>query len=85
MKKKYKLLYTKKAVDDLKKLDILTRKRIGKKLLKYTKDPFLYAIKLTDKRIGEYRFRIGDHRIVFDREWNRIVILRIRHRKDIHK
>ncbi len=82
---RFKLVYTKKAADDLKKLDILTRKRIGKKLLSYIKNPLKHAIKLTDKKIGEYRFRIGDHRVIFDRERNKIVILRIGHRKDIYK
>ncbi|MDD5731771.1 MAG: type II toxin-antitoxin system RelE/ParE family toxin [Patescibacteria group bacterium] len=82
---KYDLFYTKKAVDDIKKLDSLTRKRIGKKLLGYSNHLFEHAIKLTDSKIGGYRFRIGDYRAVFDIKGNKIIVLKVRHRKDIYK
>jgi mRNA interferase RelE/StbE len=36
-------------------------------------------------KIGAYRFRIGDYRVVFDIDDNNVVILRIGHRKSIYK
>ena len=44
-----------------------------------------YAIKLSNKNIGSYRFRIGDYRIIFDIDGNDIVILKIGHRREIYK
>lgn len=82
---KYELFYTKRAVDDIKKLDSLTKKRIGKKLLGYTGYPLKYAIKLTEPKLGNYRFRIGDYRVVFDIKQNKIIVLKVGHRKDIYK
>jgi len=59
--------------------------RIGKTLLRYLEDPFKYAEKLTDPKLGTYRFRIGDYRVIFDMEETDIVVLRVGHRKDIYR
>jgi mRNA interferase RelE/StbE len=82
---KYRLVYTHRAIKDIQKLDESTKRRIGKALLKYEEDPLTYAEKLTDPRLGTYRFRIGDHRVIFDIEENEIVILRIGHRREIYR
>ena len=39
----------------------------------------------TDKKLGEYRFRIGDYRVIFDTVKESIIILSIGHRKDIYQ
>ncbi len=36
-------------------------------------------------KIGTYRFRIGDYRVIFDIYGEDIVILRIGHRRSIYK
>jgi len=81
----YNLVYTRRAEKDIKKLDPSTKNHIGKALLKLQEDPIRYSEKLTDPKIGTYRFRIGDYRVIFDIEGNDIVILRIGHRKEIYK
>jgi mRNA interferase RelE/StbE len=48
-------------------------------------DPLAYARKLTNPKIGTYRFRVGDHRIIFDLVGGDLVILRIGHRKEIYR
>jgi len=58
---------------------------IGKFLLRYEEDPLKYAEKLTDSRLGTYRFRVGDYRVIFDLEENEIVVLRVGHRRNIYK
>jgi mRNA interferase RelE/StbE len=78
-------VYTRRAVKDLMKLDDDTKRRIGKTLLRYRNDPLKYAHKLSDSRLGGYRFRIGDYRVIFDLIDDDIVILRVGHRKDIYK
>ena len=72
----YRLVYTRRAVRDIKKLDDSIKKRIGETLLRYEKDPLRYAEKLTDSALGSYRFRIGDYGVVFDIEASDIVVLR---------
>ncbi|MCL4377149.1 MAG: type II toxin-antitoxin system RelE/ParE family toxin [Actinobacteria bacterium] len=81
----YKLLYTKTAYNDIKKLDRIAKKRIGKKIEEYSKDPLLNSKKLTNSTIGTYRWRIGNYRVVFDLDNKNIVILRVGHRREIYK
>jgi len=82
---KYNLLYTQRAVRDIKKLDSKIKKRIGQTLLRYRNKPFDYAEVLTDFALGTYRFRIGEYRVIFDVEDRNIVILRVGHRKEIYR
>jgi len=81
----YTLLYAKTAAKNIQKLDSVAKKRIKKRLEEFTKDPLVHAKKLTDPRIGTYRWRIGNYRVVFDINDQNIVILRVGHRKDIYK
>ena len=49
-------------------------------------DPLIFAEILTNPRIGTYRFRIGDYRVVFDLEDNEIImIVDVDHRKNIYR
>ena len=82
---KYRLVYTLRAVKDIQGLEEKIRRRIAKTLLRYSEDPFKYAEKLTDSRLGNYRFRIGDYRIIFDLEESDISVLRVGHRKEIYR
>ncbi|MDP2168549.1 MAG: type II toxin-antitoxin system RelE/ParE family toxin [Thermodesulfovibrionales bacterium] len=82
---KYELVYTRRAEKDILKLEESARKRIGKAILYYKEDPLRHAEKLTDSKLGTYRFRIGDYRAVFDIEGNEIVVLRVGHRKEIYR
>lgn len=82
---KYRLVYTQRAVRDIKGLDHKIKKRIGKTLLRYQENPLEHAEKLTDSKLGGYRFRIGDYRAVFDMEGSEIVVLKVGHRKEIYK
>ena len=80
----YKLLYTKRAILDITKLDEQSKQRIKLALEKYSIAPFQYAEKLTNSQLGSFRFRVGDYRIIFDIEDESIVVLRIGHRKNIY-
>lgn len=82
---KFTLVYTQRAVKDIQGLDRSIKARIGRTLLRYAENPLKYAEKLTDPTFGTYRFRIGDHRVIFDLEGSEIVILRVGHRKEIYK
>lgn len=64
----YELVYTHRAKKDIKKLDPFIKKLISKSLLKLKTNPLGYSEKLTDSKIGDYRFRIGDYRVIVDIE-----------------
>ena len=81
----YKLVYTNRAAKDIQKLQAEIRKRMGKALLRYDQDPLKYSERLSDPKLGTYRFRMGDYRIIFDIEDNDIVVLRVGHRRHIYR
>ncbi len=80
----YKVLLTQRALKDLDVIEKQERSRIIKKLKEYANEPLKHARKLTIPKIGTYRFRIGDYRVIFDIDGENIVILRIGHRKSIY-
>lgn len=81
----YKLLYTKSAAKDIQKLDTVVKKRLKGKLETCARNPLIHAKKLTDFSLGTYRWRIGNYRVTFDRDKETIVVLRVRHRREIYK
>ena len=48
-------------------------------------NPLRFADRLLDPSVGEWRFRIGDYRTIFDADDETIVILKVGHRKDIYR
>lgn len=76
-----------KAAKEIDRLPPKIRERILRKLKFYSlqENPFKYTEKIKDSMFGEYKFRIGDYRAIFDVEDNKIVILKVGHRKDIYK
>jgi len=81
----YRLVYTNRAANDIEKLDIVARRRLKKALEKLASSPLDYSTKLIDPKIGEYRFRIGDYRVIFDLIGEEIIILRVGHRREIYR
>lgn len=86
----HQIFYTQKARQDLHALEKSTAKRVIKKIHFFSlqKNPLSFAKKLTNSALGQYRFRIGDYRALFDvnKKGNVqiLMILRIKHRKDIY-
>ncbi len=79
------IVLTQRALRDLEKLEASLRKRIGEKLQAVADNPLAYARKLSHAKIGTYRIRVGDYRIIFDWEDQRMLVLRIGHRRDIYQ
>jgi len=75
------------ALRDLKKLPKPIQKRIIRKLDFYTNSfhPLEFAESLKDTSLGQYRFRVGDYRIIFDVVKGKLIILTLGHRRDIYK
>ncbi len=81
------LAYKKLAVKDIAKLPAALKKRLGIKLAWYAsqRDPLVFAKPLKEPADAQYRFRVGNYRILFDVEADTIVILRVQHRKEVYK
>lgn len=79
------VLIVKEAQKDLEKLDAVVKKRIKKAILKLAENPHASSRKLTSPQIGQYRLRIGRYRAIFDLDGDKIIILRIGHRREIYR
>lgn len=85
---KYKVVLGPTALKDLKKLPKTLQRRIKEKLEFYLTqtEPLDYAVQLAgNQKSGEYRSRVGDYRIVFDKQKNTLIILYIEHRRDVYR
>lgn len=81
----YTLLYTRRALKDIRGLDVVVQKRVGKAIERLALKPLEHAEKLLDPHLGGYRWRVGDHRIIFNLDDKTIVVLRVGHRSDIYR
>lgn len=83
----YRYEFPPTALRQLKKLPKDVQKRIIEKLDFYCDqpNPLQFADFLTDHRLGQFRFRIGDYRVVFDMEGEVLTILAVGHRREIYK
>lgn len=87
---KYSVEYTLQAVKQLKKLDVYTRKLILswiEKNLVDCEDPRIHGKSLTANRSGQWRYRIGDYRVIARIQDDKvlILILEVGHRREIYK
>lgn len=83
-----RLIFTKTAQKDLSGLNPITQKQIVKKLKFFLDqpDPLKFAVKLNNlPKGGEYRFRAGVYRIVFDVAQGTIIVLYIEHRREVYR
>ena len=83
----YNLRYKKPAAEDVQALSPQIKKRLGEKLAFFAgqKNCLEFAKTLTKPADAQYRFRVGDFRILFDLEGDNIVVLRIQHRREVYK
>lgn len=79
--------WTNHALQQVKRLDPDIQKAIIKKLDYFLTlpNPLSAAKRLKNFDSGQYRFRIGDYRVIFDLHENTIAILSIGHRREIYK
>jgi mRNA interferase RelE/StbE len=93
-KKKYKLCYNQimkyevqikpRALKDCKSIDKKKLKLLFDKL-DFLSDDLQGDVKKLTNFTPEYRLRVGDYRILFETENDKIIIYRIMHRKDVYK
>jgi len=80
----YNLIFEKKALDFLNKLEKEIKERIWNKLLECKKEPFRFLKHLEE--IDGYKLCVGDYRIIIDinQSTNTLIVLKIGHRKNIY-
>ncbi len=86
---KYQVVYLPQVIKTLEKLDKYTKRIIVEWIEKHLvgcEDPRIFGKPLTANRVNQWRYRIGDYRVIVKIEDNRLVILviAIGHRRDIY-
>ncbi len=86
----YRVEFTAAAVKELKKLDRATAAMITgwvRKNLEGCDDPRRHGKGLTANRSGQWRYRVGDYRLLAEIQESKIVILilHVGHRSEIYK
>lgn len=72
---KWEIEFLKSANKDLKKLDKQTHQRIGKELELLSLESPTCDVKKLKTRANTWRLRIGDYRVIFQRNKDRATIL----------
>ncbi len=82
-----KVIFSNSAARQWRKLPREIQKRIKNKITFFLNSlhPLEFAKDIKDKELGEYCFRIGEYRLLFDVREHNIIIVRVGHRKDIYK
>lgn len=81
-----KIIITRKAEKSLDKIPDPIAKNIAKEILKLSKNPYpANSQKLSGQ--GNYRLRVGVHRVIysFEKKSKEITILRVAHRKEVYR
>ena len=80
MNQKYEVIFTKQALKSLKKLDKKTAALIigwVEKNLANCENPRIFGKGLTANRSGQWRYRIGNYRIIAEIEDEKVMIMLI--------
>jgi mRNA interferase RelE/StbE len=81
---RFQLVISNRFRRDLRRLDAQTHRRVLAVLDQLQANPS-QGSRLTNVPIGQWRIRVGDYRIRYDIEGNRILLYRVRHRRDIYR
>ncbi len=83
----YKIIFDKKVIKDLKKIDTTWQKKILQTIeTTLTKDPYS-GKKLVGNLSDYFRIRVGDYRIIYEvyDDVITVEVIKIKHRKDIYR
>jgi len=80
----YNLIFDKRALEDMNKLDSQVKERIWNKLQQCKENPFRFLEHLED--IEGFKLRVGDYRVIVDVDnvTKTIKVLKVGHRKNIY-
>lgn len=86
----YSIVFTKKALKELKKFDKYTASLITgwlRKNIEGCTDPRIHGKGLTSNRSGEWRYRVGNYRVIAEIKDEQVIVLvvAIGHRSNIYE
>ncbi|MBU0699675.1 type II toxin-antitoxin system RelE/ParE family toxin [bacterium] len=81
---KHKIEFKPRALKDCNAIDKKVLQTIFSKL-EILSDNLQGDVKKLTNFMPEYRLRVGDYRILFETERDRIIIYRVQHRKDVYR
>ncbi len=79
----YRIEFKPRAIRDLRAIDRAQARRIIEKT-RSLKDDLAGDVKRLTTATPEFRLRVGDYRILFEIEGDKVVVYRVRHRKDAY-
>ncbi|MBS3154922.1 type II toxin-antitoxin system RelE/ParE family toxin [Candidatus Woesearchaeota archaeon] len=81
----FQLVFEKRALEDLNKLDRQIKERIWNKLQNCKEEPFRFLEPLTE--IKGFKLRIGDYRVIIDVDFkeNKLTVIKVGHRKNVYE
>jgi mRNA interferase RelE/StbE len=80
---RYEIEFKRRSVKDLKSVPANDHRQIVAKI-EAMKDDLTGDVKRLTNFSPEYRLRVGDYRVLFELDGNKIMIYRIKHRKDAY-
>lgn len=88
--KRFKIIYTKRIEKDVKRLEVKTFDHLHKALQRLTNNPFpsittAKTIKKLKIKEPTYGLRVGEYRVVYRIKTEKIIVLRIIHRKELQR
>ncbi len=80
----YKLIFEKRALESLNKLEKFIKERIWNKLQLCKEDPFRFLEHLEE--IRGFKLRVGDYRVIIDidNQTKTLKILKVGHRRNVY-
>ena len=81
---KYQIEFKPRALKDCKNIEKKILNAVFSKIEMLSDNLQGNVKKLTDFT-PEYRLRVGDYRVLFETERDKIIIYRVRHRKEVYK
>ena len=79
----YQIEFKPRAIRDLEAIDHTQARRIIEKI-RLMQDELAGDVKRLTNITPEFRLRVGDYRILFEVEAGKVIIYRVRHRKDAY-
>lgn len=82
----FKVIWKKRAIKSLKKIDKPIQKEIKKTIQRLSVDPYSSSDPLKGRLKGAWKFRISDYRIIYEVQHKQLIIMvvAVGHRKDIY-
>jgi mRNA interferase RelE/StbE len=79
----YEIEFKPRAIKDLKVLDHQIQRRVVERI-EGLKQDLAGDVKRLTNFTPEYRLRVGDYRVLFEVDANRVIIYRVKHRREAY-